>query len=34
VESYAGAWVGTFGYAATQIATKGVAKAANGTVPN
>jgi len=34
VESYAGSWVGTFGYATTQIATKGVAKAANGTLPN
>jgi hypothetical protein len=34
VEAYTGAWVGTFGYATTQIATKGVAKAANGTVPN
>jgi hypothetical protein len=34
VEAYAGSWVGTFGYATTQIATKGVAKAANGTVPN
>jgi hypothetical protein len=34
VEAYSGSWVGTFGYATTQIATKGVAKAANGTVPN
>jgi len=34
VEAYAGSWVGTFGYTTTQIATKGVAKAANGTVPN
>ena len=34
VQSYNGSWVGTFGYTTTQIATKGVAKAANGTVPN
>ena len=34
VQSYAGAWVGTFGYATQQIATKGVAKGAYGTLPN
>ena len=34
VESYTGTWVGAFGFATTQIATKGAAKAAHGTVPN
>ncbi|HEY1957166.1 MAG TPA: hypothetical protein VGH28_16220 [Polyangiaceae bacterium] len=34
VQSYAGTWVGTFGYAAQQIPTKGAAKGAYGSVPN
>jgi hypothetical protein len=34
VQSYAGTWVGTFGYGTSKIATQGVAKAAYGTVPN
>jgi len=34
VQSYAGSWVGSFSYATTQVATKGDAKAAHGTLPN
>jgi hypothetical protein len=34
VQSYVGSWVGAFGYATSQIATKGVAKGASGNLPN
>lgn len=34
VESYAGSWVGSFSTQNTSVSTKGIAKAANGTLPN
>ena len=34
VQSYAGTWVGAFAYGTSQVATKGLAKGAYGTIPN